>query len=70
MSRIGKNPVDIPKGVAVSKSGNTIKVKGPKGELQERLHSNISVEVKENEVIVSRPDDTKMNKSSDVFIDS
>jgi large subunit ribosomal protein L6 len=63
VSRIGKNPVDIPKGVAVSKSGNTIKVKGPKGELQERLHSNISVEVKENEVIVSRPDDTKMNKS-------
>lgn len=63
MSRIGKNPVDIPKGVTVSKSGNTIKVKGPKGELQERLHSNISVEVKENEVIVSRPDDTKTNKS-------
>ena len=31
--------------------------------MQERLHSNISVEVKENEVIVSRPDDTKMNKS-------
>ena len=63
MSRIGKNPVDIPKGVTVSQSGNIIKVKGPKGELQERLHSNISVEVKENEVIVSRPDDTKMNKS-------
>ena len=63
MSRIGKNPVVIPTGVSVSKSGNIIKVKGPKGELQEKLHSNISVEVKENEVIVTRPDDTKMNMS-------
>ena len=63
MSRIGKNPVIIPKGITVSRSGNIVKVKGPKGELQEKLHSNISVEVKENEVIVSRPDDLKLNKS-------
>jgi len=63
VSRIGKNPVIIPKGITISSSGNVIKVKGPKGELQEKFHSNISVELKENEVIVTRPDDLKLNKS-------
>lgn len=63
MSRIGKNPVEIPKGTTVTKDGNVIKVKGPKGELQQKLHSNISVAMKDNEVIVTRPDDSKQNKS-------
>lgn len=63
MSRIGKKPIEIPKGVTVTKNGNSLKVKGPKGELESPLHSNISVEIKENEVIVTRPDDSRKNKA-------
>lgn len=63
MSRIGKKPIEIPKGVTITKSGNVIKVKGPKGELENSFHSKISVDVKDSEVIVTRPDDTKENKS-------
>lgn len=63
MSRIGKKPIEVPKGVTISRNGDVLKVKGPKGELQQKLVSNISVEVKENEVIVTRPDDSKQNKS-------
>ena len=63
MSRIGKNPVEIPEGVNVKLDGKLLKVKGPLGELQQEINPNISVEVKDNLVIVSRPDDTKQNKS-------
>lgn len=63
MSRIGKKPVEIPKGVTVTQSGNVIKVKGPKGELTSKLVSNISVEIKENQILVTRPNDLKENKS-------
>jgi large subunit ribosomal protein L6 len=63
VSRIGKKPIDIPKGVTVTKNGNTIKVKGPKGELETRFHSKISVDVKDNEVVVTRPNDLKENKA-------
>jgi large subunit ribosomal protein L6 len=63
VSRIGKKPIEVPKGVTISRDGDVLKVKGPKGELQQKLVSNISVELKENEVIVTRPDDTKQNKS-------
>lgn len=63
MSRIGKKPIEIPNGVAVSKKGSVISVKGPKGELQQDIHSNISVEVKDNEVVVTRPDDSRENKA-------
>ncbi|MCG6915717.1 50S ribosomal protein L6 [bacterium BMS3Abin03] len=63
MSRIGKKPIEIPKGVSVSKEGQLMKVKGPKGELHQNVHSNISVEIKDNEITVTRPDDSKENKS-------
>jgi large subunit ribosomal protein L6 len=63
VSRIGKKPIEIPKGVIVSQKGNLVNVKGPKGELQQTVHSNITVEVNDGEVVVSRPDDTKENKS-------
>jgi large subunit ribosomal protein L6 len=63
LSRIGKKPIEIPKGVSVSKEGQLMKVKGPKGELHQNVHSNISVEIKDNEITVTRPDDSKENKS-------
>ena len=63
MSRIGKKPVVIPAGVEVKLDGNHIAVKGPKGELALDFNSEISVEIKENEIIVSRPSDDKTHRS-------
>jgi large subunit ribosomal protein L6 len=63
LSRIGKKPIEIPKGVTITKSGNVVKVKGPKGELETQFHSKMSVDVKENEILVTRPDDHKENKA-------
>jgi len=63
LSRIGKKPVAIPKGVTAVKTDNTLKVKGPKGELVQNIHPNLSVEVKDGEIIVGRPDDSKQNKA-------
>jgi len=63
VSRIGRKPIEIPKGVSITKNGVSIRVKGPKGELESKLHSNIGIEIKDNEVIVTRPDDTKENKA-------
>jgi len=63
VSRVGKKPVSIPKGVSVTSSGNVIKIKGPKGELEKSIHPNMKIQVAENEVSVLRPDDTKTNKS-------
>lgn len=63
MSRIGKKPVEIPKGVIVNLDGQLIKVKGPKGELQRSLHPLMKTEVIENEIKVSRPNDLKESRS-------
>jgi len=52
VSRIGKKPVPIPKGVTVQVTGNEVKVKGPKGEMSTVLHPDISIEVKPEEVVV------------------
>ncbi len=53
MSRIGKKPVPIPKGVTVQVSDGVVKVKGPKGELSGRLHRAISVEVGAEQAVVN-----------------
>jgi large subunit ribosomal protein L6 len=63
MSRVGKKPVDIPNNVKVNLDGKTIKVEGPKGKLEERVHQRMNVEVKDNQVIVTRPSDNKLDKS-------
>ncbi len=63
MSRIGKKHIEIPKGVTINKNGNTLKVKGPKGELEINIHPNINVEVQQNIVHVKRTDDQKENRS-------
>ena len=58
MSRIGKQPVSISSGVTVSVSkDNLVTVKGPKGELTQQVDRDITIEVKEGQVIVSRPTD-------------
>lgn len=57
MSRIGKQPVIIPSDVTVATVNNAVSVKGPKGELSYTLLNNISVEVKDNQVFVTREND-------------
>lgn len=64
MSRIGKKPVTIPAGVEVKVDDtNKVSVKGPKGRLEEQITPKMKVEVKQGEVIVERPDDSKSNRS-------
>ena len=63
MSRIGNKPITVPAGVEVKVEGQHITVKGPKGSLERDIHPNIKVELEGNEIKVSRPDDTNMNKS-------
>lgn len=64
MSRIGKNPVTITKGVTVSLgSDNVITVKGPKGELKQAIDSDIKVEVKDNKITFVRPTDQIRHKA-------
>ena len=63
MSRVGNMPITVPAGVEVKLEGNHITVKGPKGSLERDIHPNIKVELNGNEIKVSRPDDTNINKS-------
>jgi large subunit ribosomal protein L6 len=58
MSRIGKQPVTLPKGVtATVSSENVLTVKGPKGELKQEIDRDIKVDVKEGHLEISRPTD-------------
>jgi large subunit ribosomal protein L6 len=53
MSRIGKKPIIVPKGIDIKIDGPKVSVKGPKGTLTRTIHSSMKLEVKENQVIVS-----------------
>ncbi|MBG9376784.1 50S ribosomal protein L6 [Panacibacter sp. DH6] len=58
MSRIGKQPIAIPAGVTVSVGAdNVVTVKGAKGELKEAIDRDIKVEVKDGQIVLSRPTD-------------
>jgi len=57
MSRIGRKPIRVPAGVSVSIEPEMVRVNGPKGELFERIHRDISVEHEGDELLVKRPTD-------------
>ncbi|MBX2842555.1 MAG: 50S ribosomal protein L6 [Flammeovirgaceae bacterium] len=63
MSRIGKLPVKIPTGVSVDIKDNLVCVKGPKGELLQKVDSAISLEVKDGELNLVRPSEQKNHKA-------
>ena len=64
MSRIGKLPVSLPKGVTVTVgSDNVVKVKGPLGELTQKVSTDITVAVEGDVIIVSRPTDQPRHRS-------
>jgi large subunit ribosomal protein L6 len=64
MSRIGKLPVNLPSGVTITvDDANVVSVKGPLGTLSQKVDSDIRVEVENNEIILSRPNEEKRLKS-------
>ena len=64
MSRIGIKPISVPAGVEVTVAdGNVVTVKGPKGELTRTFAHELTIEQKDNEIIVSRPNDLKRIKA-------
>ena len=63
MSRIGKKPVAVPKGVTLDLQGNTVSVKGPKGELRRTLHPEMQVAVVDGTFTVARPSEEKKHKA-------
>ncbi|SDO01861.1 50S ribosomal protein L6 [Desulfonauticus submarinus] len=60
MSRIGKKPITLPKGVEVKFEKSVIKVKGPKGELALSTHPKITYREEEGKIFVERVDDTRV----------
>jgi len=65
MSRIGKKPIDIPEGVQITIDGQLVKVKGPKGELEQKIHPSIKVEQKDKQLICTIADENY--KKSNAF---
>jgi large subunit ribosomal protein L6 len=64
MSRIGKKPIDLPKGVTVDVSAHgVVTVKGPKGTLTQDVNPDIKVKIEEDQLLVERPTDSKRHKS-------
>ncbi len=70
MSRVGKNPITIPSGVTVSVDSSVVKVKGPKGELNQELVHDITVAVEGDSVVVSRSNDSRQSRASHGLIRS
>ncbi len=64
MSRIGKKPVPVPSGVVVTLDGQTVKVKGPKGELQTQLVDLVNVKQEGDVLVLSPVDQSKSARSA------
>ena len=64
MSRIGRAPIEIPAGVTVKVGeNNLVQVKGPKGELSRKIHTEMKITVEGNVLTVARPSDNKEHRS-------
>ena len=63
MSRVGKKPIEIPKGVKVNIAGGVVDVKGDKGNLKRTIPDKVQVEIKDNQILVSNEDNSKDSRS-------
>jgi large subunit ribosomal protein L6 len=63
MSRIGKRPIPVISGVTVEIDGQTVRVKGPKGELSRTVHPEMQLKMEEGQVVVARPSDETRHKA-------
>ena len=64
MSRIGKLPINIPAGVTVNVKDSVVTVKGPKGELTQKIAPEIEVSIEDGVLNVKRPNDEKQNRAN------
>jgi large subunit ribosomal protein L6 len=63
MSRIGKKPIPVPKNVTATVEGQTVKVKGPRGELERRLHPEMAIALDNGNLVVARPSDEPTHRA-------
>jgi large subunit ribosomal protein L6 len=63
MSRIGKKPVVVPKGVTVTVDGHDVTVKGPKGELHRTVPAEMTVTLEDGQINVQRPTDSSRHRA-------
>lgn len=63
MSRIGKAPIAIPAGVTVTVSGDTVTVKGPKGQLTQKVNPDLHIAVEDGHVTLTRPSDDREHRA-------
>jgi large subunit ribosomal protein L6 len=63
MSRIGRAPITVPKGVTVDLKGNDVSVKGPKGHLSRTMRPEMLIEYKDDKILVSRKNEDRMSKN-------
>lgn len=64
MSRIGKLPIEIPKGVKIGFSDSLLSVQGPNGSLARQIMSNVSLDINETAIVVSRIDETNQSRAA------
>lgn len=63
MSRVGKNPIGLPEGVEVKINKGAVEVTGPKGNLSGEVNQDMKLDIKDGQLTVSRPNDSKYYKS-------
>lgn len=63
MSRLAKNPIEIAAGTTVTVSGDTVTIKGPKGELAKTFRPEVSVEVVDNTIVLTKKGDSVFVRS-------
>ena len=63
MSRIGRKVIEVPAGVEITRDGNVLTVKGPKGTLTREFHKDMIIKVEDNSLVVERPTDNKLHRS-------
>ena len=63
MSRIGKAPIEIPAGVTVKVSGDVVTVKGPKGELSQKINPDLQITVEDGQLTLARPSDDREHRA-------
>jgi large subunit ribosomal protein L6 len=63
MSRVGKQPIAVPRGVEIKVDGSLVTVKGPKGELSQQIDPDISIKQEDGQILVTRPSDQPRHRS-------
>ena len=63
MSRVGKAPIPVPSGVTVTIGGESVAVKGPKGELSQTIPTGLTIREDDGQLLVERPDDQRHHRA-------